>query len=33
MIASAIPNDLRDYFNRIYRPKKLLGKSERTAKI
>lgn len=33
MIASVIPNDLRDYFNRIYRPKKLLGKSERTSKI
>ena len=33
MIASAIPNDLYDYFNRIYRPKKLLGKSERTGRI
>jgi integrase len=33
MIASHIPQDLNDYFNRIFRPKKLLGKSERTAKI
>jgi integrase len=33
MICSTIPNDLGDYFDRIYRTKKLLGKSERTAKI
>jgi len=33
MIARSIPHDLRKYFNQIYRPKKLLGKSERTAKL
>ena len=33
MIAAIIPHDLRNYFDRIYRPKKLLGKSERTSRI
>jgi len=33
MIASLVPQNLYDYFDRIYRPKKLLGKSARTARI
>jgi hypothetical protein len=33
MITSLVPHDLREYFNRIFRPKKLLGKSPRTVKI
>jgi len=33
MIAAIVPHDLRNYFNQIYRPKKLLGKSERTSRI
>lgn len=33
MISADRPHDLRDYFNRIFKPKKLLGKSPRTVKI
>jgi integrase len=33
MITADRPHDLRDYFNRIFRPKKLLGKSARTVAI